>query len=61
MNEILKKMRLEAGLTQFQLAAISGISLPTVNRAESKNVKLSTYKKLMEAIHNYKRFGSDLK
>jgi transcriptional regulator with XRE-family HTH domain len=50
MKEQLKKARTDAGLTQIQLANISGISLVTINRAERKSVKLKTYEQLFQAL-----------
>jgi transcriptional regulator with XRE-family HTH domain len=53
MNEI-KVLRLEKGLTQEQLARIANLTTVTINRAEKKGeMKLSTYKKIMEALNNY--------
>jgi transcriptional regulator with XRE-family HTH domain len=53
MNEI-KVLRLEKGLTQEQLARIANLTTVTINRAEKKGeMKLSTYKKIMDALNNY--------
>jgi transcriptional regulator with XRE-family HTH domain len=53
MNEI-KVLRLEKGLTQEQLARLANLTTVTVNRAEKKGeMKLSTYKKIMDALNNY--------
>jgi transcriptional regulator with XRE-family HTH domain len=54
MKETLIKLRKEKGLTQAQVSFISGLSLPTVNRAENRNVKLKTYEILFTAINKYK-------
>lgn len=52
MNEI-KEKRLEAGLTQEQLARLADVTTVTVNRAEKKgDMKLSTYRKIMTALEN---------
>jgi predicted transcriptional regulator len=52
MNEI-KEKRLEAGLTQEQLARLADVTTVTVNRAEKKgDMKLSTYRKIMQALTN---------
>lgn len=52
MNEI-KEKRLEAGLTQEQLARLADVTTVTVNRAEKKgDMKLSTYRKIMKALEN---------
>lgn len=52
MKEQLKKARQDAGLTQMELAKISGISLVTINRAERKSVKLKTYNQLFQALQS---------
>lgn len=53
MNEI-KVKRLEKGLTQEQLARLANLTTVTINRAEKKGeMKLSTYKKIMQALDNY--------
>jgi transcriptional regulator with XRE-family HTH domain len=54
MKEALIKLRKEKGLTQKELAEISGVSLPTVNRAEKQGVKLKTYEVLFEAINKHR-------
>jgi transcriptional regulator with XRE-family HTH domain len=53
MKEQLRKARKDAGLTQIELAKISGISLVTINRAENKQTKLVTYQKLFSAIQEH--------
>lgn len=53
MKEQLKKARQDAGLTQMELAKISGISLVTINRAERKTVKLKTYNQLFQALQQH--------
>ena len=53
MKETLIKLRKEKGLTQAQVSFISGLSLPTVNRAENQKVKLKTYEKLFNAINSF--------
>ncbi len=53
MKEQLRKARKDAGLTQIELAKISGISLVTINRAENKQTKLVTYQKLFAAIQEH--------
>lgn len=50
MNEI-KRLRIEKGLTQEQLAVKAGVTTVTINRAEKRdNMRYSTYKKIMSVL-----------
>jgi transcriptional regulator with XRE-family HTH domain len=47
----IKELRLQKGLTQEQLAKITGLSFVTINRAEKTGkMRLSTYIKIINTL-----------
>lgn len=50
MKDQLKSARKAAKLRQNELAKIAGVGIATIIRAERDNVKLSTYKKIFDAL-----------
>ena len=50
----IKKLRMEKGLTQQQLANLCGLSIVTINKAENTmKMRLSTYQTILYALNNY--------
>lgn len=50
MKDQLKQARKAAKLRQIELAKIANVGVATIIRAETGNVKLSTYKKIFDAL-----------
>lgn len=50
----IKKLRIEKGLTQQQLANLCGLSIVTINKAEnSGKMRLSTYQTILYVLNNH--------
>jgi transcriptional regulator with XRE-family HTH domain len=49
----IKELRLQKGLTQENVAKLTGLSFVTINRAEKTGkMRLSTYQKIINALKN---------
>ena len=55
MKEVVKELREQLKLSQMQVAEITGVSIVSVNRAETGKVKLSTYEKIIEGLKAYQK------
>ena len=55
----IKKLRIEKGLTQEQLAHLCGLTTATINKAENHgNIRLITYKTIIQTLTNYDNINS---
>jgi predicted transcriptional regulator len=58
MKDQLKQARKAAKLRQNELAKIANVGVATIIRAETANVKLSTYKKIFDALTSHNQNNS---